>query len=128
MELTTLLLRLFGPVMLVIALGFALNQKHYKGMYKSLDKHPQFVLLISFLTLFFGVWVLLHHNLWGTPEEIVVSLIGWGALIKGLLLALMPAQMIKFVGKCMSGSTLPVMSFVLGVVGVFVSYLGYWAA
>ncbi|MFN0262807.1 hypothetical protein ACKTEK_02915 [Tepidamorphus sp. 3E244] len=43
--------------------------------------------LVAFVT---GAAVVAVHNVWNTPLEIIVSLVGWAALVEGVLLVAIP--------------------------------------
>ena len=41
--------------------------------------------LVGFMSLLLGAFILHFHNLWTTVPEVVVSVFGWSAFIKGVL-------------------------------------------
>ena len=115
--LTLLVAQVAGPIMLVMAFGLLLNQSFYLKIYKDLDKNPFPMLLASMLSLTLGILLVIHHNIWGTPLEIVVTLLGWLSLVKGIALVVVP-QALSGLGKKMQFPAVMIVSslamFVLG--------------
>ena len=58
------------------------------------------------LALFFGLLILLFHNVWAANWTAVITLFGWIGLIKGACLIIIPEKM-KKVAESYLGSTRP---------------------
>lgn len=117
--------QLIGPTLLILALGMMANHERYEKLYKEMDKHGLTVFMIGVATTVLGLAMVLKHNLWGSAQEVIISFIGWAALVKGVALFAMPKQMTSF-AKDMS-SYLQYGLLVWLVVGGYLTWLGYFA-
>lgn len=84
-ESTLFLASLMGPVLLVLALSFALRQEEYMKWFKKIDKERPYLFLQGVVEMTTGLAVVLAHNLWQSPAEVFISLLGWGMLLEGSL-------------------------------------------
>lgn len=83
-------MQLWGPALLAIGIGFFTSRNYYSKIYKDLEKQPFALFLFAIIAIPAGIAHILAHNVWGNFPEVVVSLLGWGLLIKGVMFALAP--------------------------------------
>lgn len=83
---TLFLSQLIGPIGVIIALALIVNPKLYKELISKMDKEPLALYLGALMALVGGMAIVLTHNTWGTPAEILVSALGWLSVFKGVLL------------------------------------------
>lgn len=126
MELTTFLAQLWGPGLVAFGLGFFMSREYYIRVYKDLDKETLAVLVFGMAAIAAGITQVLAHNVWNTLPEIVVSLLGWGLLLKGAVFAVSP----KFVDQAgnwwgRNPQMISVAGAVMVLVGAYLSYVGY---
>ena len=95
--LTVFLGKLIGVYCLIVALTMIANRRTTVDAVNDLITDPPLVLLSGVIAVAVGLGVVIGHNIWsGGALPVVVTLVGWAALIKGLvLLALPPGQMAK---------------------------------
>lgn len=78
------------------------------------------------LALILGLLVVLTHNLWGSIEEIVVSLFGWIAIVEGLALMLLPHGFVMgFAKKMSSKQAVMAWSILALLLGAYLSYTSF---
>jgi hypothetical protein len=82
--------------------------------------------LVGLMTLGIGAAMVVGHNVWiGWP--IIITLIGWVSLLKGICLLFFPNSLLKIYQK-MLGHNWIYVSAVIGVIlGLVLIYLGYAA-
>ena len=90
MDTTTFLAQLWGPVILAVGIGIFVSRPYYLRIYRELEKEALAVLLFGMAAMTAGIVHVGAHNEWGTPAEIVVTLLGWGLLLKGLVFIVFP--------------------------------------
>ena len=127
MELTVFLAQVFGIYMLVLGAAMLLRKKELMRSMEELVSQKGNMLFFGAIVFLFGVGFILKHNLWGTTLEMAVSIMLWGATIKGLSAMLFP-EFLKSMTRIftkpswyMTGSL-----FVL-VVGVYLTIQGFGA-
>lgn len=96
--LTIFLGKLIGVYCLIVGLTMMANRPTMVDAVNALIRSPPLVLLAGVFAVGLGLGLVIGHNVWsGGALPVVVTLVGWAALIKGLLLlALPPGQMAKF--------------------------------
>lgn len=90
MDLTTFLAQMWGPAILAVGLGIFINPTYYARVYREIEKEPLAVLVCSMIGIAAGVAHIYVHNIWNTAPQMIISLLGWGLLIKGALFAIAP--------------------------------------
>jgi hypothetical protein len=85
MENLTLLLLKFWGFYVVIMVLILLFRPSIRDYVIELAKEKSFKLIAGFIALFLGLGCVLLHNVWGNELEIIVSFIGWSALVKGII-------------------------------------------
>jgi len=121
MELTMMLASYIGPILLVLGLGFLVSKDYYRKVYKRLDDETLAMYLITILMLVFGLFVVTNHNLWGSLEEVIVSVIGWGTLIKGIILGIAPRHFEKLGEKWVTAGLINAYGVIMVVVGAYLT-------
>jgi hypothetical protein len=127
MSTTIFLAQLWGPVILAVGVGVFVSRNYYIKIYRDLEKDALAVLLFGMIAMTAGITHILAHNIWDTFPQIVISFLGWGLLIKGVLLIVVP----KFVDR--AGDTwvnfklIPFAGGIMLLVGVYLSWIGYFA-
>jgi hypothetical protein len=125
-DITLFLLQLLGPIFLLAALGFFLNGESYEKLMKKIDTSSLAFIMTGYASLTVGLAIVLQHNLWVTPGEIIVSLFGWAALIKGGLLILSPKSMTDLSEKIVKGWVWTVAPAIWLVLGAYMTWLAYF--
>jgi len=95
--LTVFLGKLIGVYCLIVALTMIANRRTTVDAVNDLIRDPPLVLLSGVIAVAVGLGVVIGHNIWsGGALPVVVTLVGWASLIKGIaLMALPQGQMAK---------------------------------
>ncbi len=127
MDITIFLAQMWGPVLLAIGLGFLFSGKYYLKIYRELDKQSFAVFTFALLAIAGGVAQIQAHNVWGTFPEVVISILGWGLLVKGIIFALAP----RFVNRTAEAEAkmnlIPLAGTLMVMLGIYLSWLGLLA-
>ncbi len=83
---TQLLAAFIGMYMLAAGIGVLSEPNSYSKMLDELEENTALGFLTGAFTLALGAAMVAFHNLWADPLAIVVSVIAWWTLIKGILL------------------------------------------
>ncbi len=92
--LTIFLGKLIGIYCVVVGLTMMANRKTMIDAVNALIRSPPLVLLAGVFAVAVGLGLIIGHNVWsGGALPVVVTLVGWASLVKGVaLLALPPRQ------------------------------------
>jgi uncharacterized protein YjeT (DUF2065 family) len=126
METSLLVAQIFGPIYVVIALGMMLNKGYYNNMIRDFMKNDALLYLGGIIALAIGLLIVQAHNYWVKDWTVLVTIIGWMAVLKGIWLLVFPDMAKKQTKAWMKGNmiqTASIFAFVLGVVFVYFGYL-----
>jgi uncharacterized membrane protein len=128
MEDTTLFLaQLIGPTMLAVGLGIFFSRNYYTKVYRNLENETLAVLMSGIAALVIGIVMVMNHNIWNGFVAIVVTLVGWLSIAKGLVLIIIPRTLDR-VGDKLSGTAFfPFIGGAYALLGAFISYAAYLA-
>jgi len=88
---TIYLSRLIGLYCILFPLAMAIHKQASVDLVTALLHSPPVMLLMSIITVAAGLAMILAHNLWsGGAAPVVVTLVGWLTLIKGMAFLLLP--------------------------------------
>ena len=127
MDASLLLARLLGPLFLAAGLGLLLNQAHYRKMLHSFLTDAALYYFSGALALTVGVAILLFHNLWVADWRVVITIIGWLSVLKGVVRLLFPQAGQKLAGKFLAPGMFLGFGAFAAVFGGWLCYVGYIA-
>ncbi|HUX80458.1 MAG TPA: hypothetical protein VMW10_12060 [Alphaproteobacteria bacterium] len=126
MELSIYLAKAIGLYYVIVSLGMILNGARIKTLMIEIMNSPGLLFVTGFFALIIGVLLVTSHNIWVSDWRILITLLGWGALLKGIMIVTVPQLMIETSKKWIQNniSYYATMCFVF-LVGVFLLYHGY---
>lgn len=127
METSTLIARLFAPLYLSIGLGMFLSPKYYKKMLGELTHATTLAYLGGTIALVIGVLIVTYHNAWEGNWTLIITLMGWLTLLKGVLLLMIPEPFIELISPLIKSRALPVVGAVALGLGLILGYFGFLA-
>ncbi len=75
-----------------------------------------------------GLIIVVNHNIWEFSAAGLITLIGWGSLIKGAIFLIIPNFLFKISKSVLScGMTMKVAITIWLVAGIYLSYFAYFA-
>ena len=125
---TTTLAQIIGPTLLAAAIGFLANPKFYKKIMADFKKHEGLTYFTGIFTMVVGLLIVTNHNLWDCPTSVIISILGWAAIVKGATFLIAPSLLFAMSHSMLKNENLmKVAMFVILIVGVYLSYFGYFA-
>jgi len=125
---TIFLSRLIGLYCIVIALSMMTRRQSTVETVTALLQNPSMMLIVGIITLAAGLAVVLAHNKWsGGALVVIVTLVGWITLIKGLSLLFLPHEMEVrlFLGRLHYRQLFYMYTAFSLVLGVYLTYGGF---
>ncbi|MEI6650549.1 MAG: hypothetical protein WCL23_03905 [Candidatus Moraniibacteriota bacterium] len=122
------LFQLLGLAMFSIGVGMLAHPDVLKKMFRDLEHGPVAVYLSGFVSLFMGYVLVAFHNVWYFDRSVIITIVGWAALFKGLSLLLFPTSLFA-VSKKMTRSDgyLKVFPWYAILFGLLLLYFGFFA-
>jgi hypothetical protein len=120
------LAKLIGPVCLVIGLALLINGAAFRTLAKEFLDSPPLMFLSGVITLPAGLAIVLTHNVWAGDWRILITILGWLAVIGGAVRILAP-QRAAAIGRTMlaNPSTLHISTGVYLLIGALLCFFGY---
>lgn len=88
---TVYLSRLIGLYCILAGLSMGIRKESVIETVTALLRDPALMFLLGILTLIGGLAMILAHNVWsGGAPAVIVTLVGWLTLLKGLLFLFVP--------------------------------------
>ena len=122
--------QILGILYLAVGLGVLINPAFYKNLLAVLSEHPPAVYLAGLLSLGAGFLLVTFHNIWLVNDwTVIITILGWVAFIKGLLLLILPNLSIKMctVFDTQMRKFFPIWAVVLIIAGALLAWLGFFA-
>ncbi len=125
MELSIYISRTIGVIYLSVGIGLFIFRESYVLAFRKILDSPGYALLGGFMAVAIGMAMITYHNLWVNDWRTAITVIGWIALFKGILLLITPTYVNIFRGLLMvrkgKGLTIAIM-----FVGILFCYLGFF--
>ena len=125
---TIFLSRLIGLYCILIALSMITRRQATVETVTALLQNPSMMLILGVITLAAGLALVLAHNIWsGGALVVVVTLVGWMALVKSLFFLFLPPEMEAglFLRQIHYQQLFYVYSAISLVLGVYLTYGGF---
>ncbi|MBL7068914.1 MAG: hypothetical protein ISS34_03575 [Candidatus Omnitrophica bacterium] len=126
METSVFIARIFGLCYLIIGAGLVFNQKAFQHVMGDFCKNAALVFIAGLFALVIGVVIVLTHNVWVANWTVMITIIGWGGLIKGIWMIVFPNTVSKFMQAYEKNENLliahSVGAFIFGVVLTFFGF------
>jgi hypothetical protein len=102
MHATIFLARLIGLVVVCVGASILFQRAVFVGVLNDLTKHRTSLFLVGIALLLAGLSIVLTHNVWNEgPLALVVTLIGWITVLRGLVSMFVPGQGIARMARWM---------------------------
>lgn len=90
---TIFLSRLLGLYCILVGLSMVTHKQTTVETMEALVRNPPALFIVGVIALAAGLAIILGHNIWsGGALQVVVTLVGWMSLIKGLFYLFLPPE------------------------------------
>ena len=117
------LAKFWGWYLIIFFFILSFNPKRIVQIVKDLEDQ-KFVILTSFLAIIIGLLNILFHNVWESDYRLIITLIGWIALIMGLALFIFPKHTINWI-DFINVKFVQLLYMMLFLLGLFLLNKGY---
>ncbi|MBT6253630.1 hypothetical protein HOI83_00105 [Candidatus Uhrbacteria bacterium] len=124
MELSILLGKVIALYMIFEGLLLISRKKDIPLLLKEFKKNDKVLLTFGAIGIIAGLFMILNHNIWESDWRVIVTIVGWIALIKGLAAWFLPDMMVKWSGYWTNRNHIVTAAIVVLAIGL---YLGYHA-
>jgi uncharacterized membrane protein len=126
MQRSIYLAKLIGPVFAAIGIGMLLNTKVYLAMAEQAVGNHALIYISGLITLTAGIALVLAHNVWTGDWRLIITILGWLAVVGGTLRIVWPQMATQVGTNILSYPEVPMVAgFAVLVLGGVLSYYGY---
>lgn len=119
------LARLFAIYLILVGLAVLSRPSNFRNMAAEFARNRGMIMVGAVITLLLGGAMVTTHNIWeGWP--IIVTVIGWLTLLKGVFYLFWPDVLIK-AARALSVKTYPVWGIITMLIGLYLGYQGFLA-
>ena len=126
MSTSIFLARLIGPVMALVGVSLLSNQAGFHKMAEEFLRSPALIFFTGMILMPAGLAVVLTHNVWVMDWRVIITLLGWIAVISGAVRIFAPDRATKIGKKFLNRKNfmMAAAGFWL-VVGLALCYFGF---
>jgi len=121
-----LVAQLMGPLYLAVGIGMFVSSDHYKKMYDEVMKNRSMLYFSGLIATVAGLLILRVHSEWTSDWTVVITLIGWLALLKGVFLLIIPQQFVGWNKWVLSENGMMISKLIVLILGAGLTYFGYF--
>lgn len=126
METSIFFAKFIGFYLVIVLVSLLINYSRYKDILIKIAT-PNVTVLFGMLSLLFGLVVVLLHNIWVWDWRVLITLVGWFSILRGVTRLFFPDWVIKMIVKFAENKIyLVVMSVVFILIGLFLLFHGYF--
>lgn len=118
--------RVLGPfllIMMLAAMARAADMRQLLSEFTASDVWPY---VTGAFILMGGISIVAFHQIWRGVAAIVVSVLGWLLVARGLLLVAFPGVFASLADRMIDATAVWIIAFVvMALVGVFLTYVGW---
>lgn len=96
----------------------------FRRLIEDFETSPGLTYMTGFITLILGMILVKYHNLWVKDWTVLITLIGWAALLKGLMLMACPHFISRFKGWYKNSGAC---GFLMIGMGIVFGYFGFFS-
>jgi hypothetical protein len=117
---------LLGPTLIASAASIFLTLDAWPGMVDQAFHNPALVFMSGYPLFVAGLAIVYFHNWWKGGWPVVVTVLGWVAVLGGLLRILFLTRLAEIATRAVqTASVMPIAAFLILVIGAFLSFKAY---
>jgi hypothetical protein len=124
MDSTMILAQALGLILFIVGIGMLTRRKFVSEAIENAVQNPGTLFLMGIVALIIGALMVTTQAAW-YGWQVVITLIGWAALLKGLLIILFPGSMATLYRKCAKPDMIVIWGMLVTIIGLFLVWAGF---
>jgi hypothetical protein len=125
MELSILIAKITAVIYLSAALGAIFSANYYDRLIDDMFNNAGLTYLTGFAAVIIGLLIVNYHNIWVKDWTVLITIMGWLALTKGVLIIAFPEFVRSYSKPIFAGRGLKIFPYVAIVIGLLFGYFGF---
>lgn len=127
MDISQFIAQILGVIYSVVGLGFLLNQKYYQKNLKAIVASPAVPYFGGVAALVTGYILITFHNIWIKDWVVLITIVGWLALLKGFVYLIAPEFGIDLAKNWVKKPNMALYGILIFALGLVFAYFGFFA-
>lgn len=121
MVLSLLVAKITALVFLSAGLAALSGKMDFEKMVHDFERSPALCFITGFISIVIGMLLVGYHNFWVMNWTVLITIIGWAAVIKGIMFIAAPGSIASFKGMFKNTKAWGIL---LIIIGILFGYLG----
>lgn len=126
MELSIFIAKIIGLTFTAMSIGAIFGGVSYKKMYLDIMKSPGLLSFSGLFAIILGFLLIKYHNIWIWDWPVIITIIGWMAIVEGVVYLSFP-KAFKVFEPMFTGKFVKVFPYFSLAFGLLFAYLGFVA-
>ena len=127
METSTLIAKIIGIIYTSFGIGFLLSGDYYKKELPKLLDNSAYSILGGIFAIVIGALIIENHNYWENNWTVLITIIGWVALLKGIFLIAFPTITNMYKPLFENNSFFKILIYCIIIFGLIFLYFGFFS-
>ncbi len=125
MEISIFLAKVIGLYLLIAGLMLLIRRGAVGEVIDELTRSPALVAFAGSISLAIGLLLVVSHNHWSRDWTVVVTLLGWLALLQGVIRLFYPEGVVRWGKTLASSGATGTAGVIVFAIGGFLAYRGF---
>jgi len=119
------ILEFAGLAIALLGIGFMLSRGHYLKLVDDIKNNSAILFTFGVINLIIGYLLVVNYNIWAWDWSVVITIIGWMALLKGTVILIFPQAHLKIADQALDklGDKVKLVGGILLVLGAALVYI-----
>ena len=128
METSVFIAKMFGIFCLAAAAGMMINRQFYRKFMEDYANNTALIFFSGMFAIMVGTAIVLLHNVWAANWTVIITFIGWAALLKGAWLIVFPRSVAGVMQAYLKNDTLLTVHLIFAFIfGAVLTFFGFFA-
>lgn len=126
MTVSSFFAQVIGFYIILMCLSMLLQPERFKKIMTTVLGHPASLFICSATNIIFALVILTPHNVWVASWPLLITLIGWLALVKGIGCLFFPEKYVKIAVSLMKKPTFQIWTWIWLLIGLYLVWMGLY--
>lgn len=126
MNTSIILAQILGIYLLIMSIAMLVNKRYYQEAAIAMLQNSGVLFLTAIVTLVLGVLLVVFHNVWVSDWRVIITILAWLGLIKGIVRMFFPKQIVKWSNAIQNDRVYFISLGICLVLGVYLAYKGFF--
>ncbi len=117
--------QIIGCYLVILSLAMLIHYDRFKKIVTECLESPSMIFSAGSLSLIFGLFILVPHNVWVLQWPLIITLIGWFCIIQAILRLFFPQHIIKLAKKLLAKKGFIFLSWIWLLIGLYLTAMGF---